>query len=49
MKFGDFVDKADAEKCKEQIMRSGVVTGGIYVVPDTIELKPDKMEQEELQ
>jgi hypothetical protein len=49
MKFGDFVEKADAEKVKEIIMKSGVVTGGIYVVPDTIELKPDKMEQEEEQ
>ena len=49
MKFGDFVEKADAEKVKDQILKSGVVTGGIYVVPDTIELKPDKMEQDEEQ
>jgi hypothetical protein len=42
MKFGDFVEKADAEKCKKQIMKGGVVTGGIYIVPDTIEIKPDK-------
>jgi hypothetical protein len=49
MKFGDFVDKADAEKCRDQIMKAGVVTGNIYVVPDTIELKPDKMEPEEEQ
>jgi len=47
MKFGDFVEKKDAEKCRDQIMKAGVVTGGIYVVPDTIELKPDKTEQEE--
>lgn len=43
MKFGDFEDKADAEKAKKQIERDGVVTGGVYVVPDTIELKPDKL------
>jgi hypothetical protein len=42
MKFGDFVEKEDAEKCRKQILRGGVVTGGIYIVPDTIELKPDK-------
>lgn len=47
MKFGDFVDKADAEKVKKQIMRGGVVTGGIYVVPDTIEIKPDKDEKDD--
>jgi hypothetical protein len=42
MKFGDFVEKADAEKVRKQIIKGGVVTGGIYIVPDTIELKPDK-------
>lgn len=47
MKFGDFVDKADAEKVKKQIVRGGVVTGGIYVVPDTIEIKPDKDEKDD--
>ncbi len=47
MKFGDFEDKDAAEKCKNIIIKAGVVTGGIYVVPDAIELKPDKMEQEE--
>jgi len=47
MKFGDFVDKADAEKAKKQIMKGGVVTGGIYVVPDTIEIKPDKEEKDD--
>ena len=42
MKFGDFLDKEAAEKCKKQIIKGGVVTGGIYIVPDTIEVKPDK-------
>jgi hypothetical protein len=48
MKFGDFVDKKDAEKYRDLIMKAGVVTGGVYVIPDTIELKPDKMEEEDL-
>jgi hypothetical protein len=47
MKFGDFVDKEDAEKVKKQITRDGVVKGGIYVVPDTVEVKPDKEAKEE--
>lgn len=47
MKFGDFVEKKDAEKVRDQILKGGVVTGNIYVVPDTIELKPDKNEPEE--
>jgi hypothetical protein len=48
MKFGDFLDKKDAEKYRDLIMKAGVVTGGVYVIPDTIELKPDKMEEEDL-
>lgn len=47
MKFGDFVDKEAAEKCKNLIVKGGVITGGIYIVPDTIELKPEKTEQDE--
>lgn len=47
MKFGDFVEKEDAEKVKKQITRDGVVKGGIYVVPDTVEVKPDKDAKEE--
>lgn len=45
MKFGDFVDMEAAEKCRKLILKDGVVTGGIYIVPDTIELKPDKNEE----
>jgi hypothetical protein len=47
MKFGDFVEKEDAEKAKKQIEKGGVVKGGVYVVPDTIEIKPDKDAKEE--
>lgn len=47
MKFGDFVEKKDAEKMRDQILKAGVVTGNVYVVPDTIELKPEKNEQED--
>jgi len=47
MKFGDFEEKEEAEKAKKQIERGGVVKGGVYVIPDTIELKPDKEVKEE--
>ncbi|MBL7700826.1 MAG: hypothetical protein JNM14_01130 [Ferruginibacter sp.] len=47
MKFGDFVEKEDATKIKKQIERGGVVKGGVYIVPDTIEVKPDKDAKEE--
>lgn len=45
MKFGDFVDKKDAEKCRDIILKSGVVTGGVYLLPEMVELKPDKLKE----
>ena len=27
------------------IIQGGVITGSIYVIPDTIELKPDKIKE----
>lgn len=47
MKFGDFEDKEEAERYRDLILRGGIITGGIYVVPDTIELKPDKIKEGE--
>lgn len=48
MKFGDFVEKKDAERYRDMIMKGKVVTGNVYVVPETIELKPDKIREGEL-
>lgn len=49
LKFGDFEDRSDAERYRDMILKGGVVTGNVYIVPETIELKPDKTEQEEKQ
>lgn len=48
MKFGDFVEKKDAERYRDLIMKSGVVTGGVYLLPEMVELKPDKIKEQEL-
>ena len=48
MKFGDFVDMDEAERYRDMIIRGKVVTGNIYIVPDMIELKPDKIKEPEL-
>ena len=48
MKFGDFLEKKDAERYRDMIMKGRVVTGNVYVVPETIELKPDKIKEGEL-
>ena len=45
MKFGDFIDKKEAEKCRDIILKSGVVTGGVYLLPEMVELKPDKLKE----
>lgn len=47
MKFGDFEDQAEAEKIRKLILKGGVITGNVYIVPDTIELKPDRIPKEE--
>lgn len=47
MKFGDFVEKKDAEKYRDLIIKSGVVTGGVYLLPEMVELKPDKIKDQE--
>ncbi len=47
LKFGDFVEKADAENVRKDIIKTKLLAGNIYVVPDTIEVKPDKTKEEE--
>jgi hypothetical protein len=42
IKFGNFVDKDAAEKAKKQIIAQKLVTGNIYVLAETIEIKPEK-------
>lgn len=47
IKMGNFVEKADAEKLKKQLMAQKLVTGNIYVLPETIEIKPEAEEEVE--
>ncbi len=46
IKFGNFLDKADAERIRKQIMNTKLVTNNIYILPETIEVKPPKEEKE---
>jgi hypothetical protein len=45
MKFGNFIEKKDAEKYRDMIVKGGVVTGGVYVVPETVEVDPSKIKE----
>lgn len=47
LKFGNFLDKNDAEKFKKQIALQKIVTNNVYVVPEIIEVKPDKNKEAE--
>jgi hypothetical protein len=45
VKFGDFAEKADADDYKTKIADAKLVPGNIYIVPDIIEVKPDKSKE----
>lgn len=47
IKFGNFIDKKDAEKMRKQLNDTRVVTGNIYILTETIEVKPEKPATEE--
>lgn len=42
IKFGNFADKEEAIRYKKQIMSSKIVANNVYIIPETIEVKPDK-------
>ena len=46
IKFGNFLDKADAEKFRKKIMDTKLVTNNIYILPETVEVKQAKDEKE---
>ena len=47
LKFGNFVEKSDAEKYRDMIMKGKMVTNNVYIVPEVVEVKPDKNKENE--
>jgi hypothetical protein len=45
LKFGDFLDKDEADKYKTDISNAEIISGNIYIVPDLVENKQDKTKQ----
>ncbi|RYG45096.1 MAG: SPOR domain-containing protein [Chitinophagaceae bacterium] len=41
LKFGNFVEKKEAEDVRKQILASGIITGNIYLIPETVEVRPE--------
>lgn len=46
IKFGNFLEKDDAEKMRKQIMALKLVSNNIYVVPEVVEVKPEKKDSD---
>jgi hypothetical protein len=42
LKFGNFVEKEDAEKYRKMLATSKIVTTNIYLIPEIVEVKVDK-------
>ena len=40
LKFGDFADEDSADKFKDELLKSKLIPGNIYVVPEIIDLSP---------
>lgn len=49
LKFGNFVEKADAEKYRDMLMKAKFITNNIYIVPEVVEVKPDKTKEGEIE
>ena len=47
IKFGNFLDKAEADKVRKQLISSKVVTGNVYLLPEMVEQKPEKQNASE--
>lgn len=47
LKFGNFLEKAEADQYKKDIINNKLVTTNIYLVPEIIEIKPDKNKEKE--
>lgn len=45
LKFGNFVEKDDAEKYRKMLVSSKIVTTNIYLVPEIVEVKADKTKE----
>lgn len=45
LKFGNFLEKSEADDYRKLIAASQLVQGNIYIVPEMIEIKADKLNQ----
>ncbi len=46
LKMGNFPEREEAERFRKQLLKQKLTTGNIYLLPETIEIKPSKEEDE---
>lgn len=49
LKMGNFESRDEADDLRKQLLKQKITNGNIYIVPETIELKPPKEEEEDLE
>ena len=47
LKFGNFVEKPEAERFRDLLGKMQIVSNNVYVVPEIVQVKPDKMKVKE--
>lgn len=45
LKMGNFLEKGEADDIRKQVLAAKIITGNIYIVPETVEVKGDKLNQ----
>jgi hypothetical protein len=45
LKMGNFLEKGEADDVRKQVLAAKIITGNIYIVPETVEVKGDKLNQ----
>jgi SPOR domain len=47
LKYGNFVEKSEADRYKSMIKKGGIVSTNIYVLSEIVKVKPDKNKENE--
>jgi hypothetical protein len=47
LKFGNFVEKPEAERYRDLLSKVHIVSTNVYVVPEVVEVKADKIREKE--
>ncbi len=45
VKFGNFLEKGEADKFRTEIKKAGLVKTNVYLVPETIEVKAERLKE----